>query len=91
MRRDRVWLMQTPQVFDFYRIYDAYSRLIESEEKILQKGIVITDDAMVLELFSDRRVRFVEGDRKNIKVTGPDDIELIRQFIADRNRNGSGR
>ena len=86
-----MWLVQTPQVFDFYEIYEAYGRLIESEKELLKEGVLVTDDAMVLELFSDRRVRFVEGDRKNIKVTGPDDIELVRQFIADRIRNGSGR
>ena len=91
LRRDLVWLVQTPQTFDFYEIYEAYGRLLESEKELIKKGVLVTDDAMVLELFSDRRVRFVEGDRKNIKVTGPDDIELVRQFIADRNRNGSGR
>ena len=78
LRRDLVWLMQTPQVFDFYEIYEAYSRLIESEEQMIQKGVLVTDDAMVLELFSDRKIRFVMGDYRNIKITTPEDL-----IIAD--------
>lgn len=90
-RRDLVWMVQTPQVFDFYEIYGAYGRLIESEKILLEKGVLVTDDAMVLELFSNTRVKLVEGDRKNIKVTGPDDIELVKFYLSQRNRTGSGR
>ncbi len=77
VRRDRAWLMQTPQVFDFYEIYDAYGKLMESEEEIVKKGIPVTDDAMVLELFSDRKVRFVMGDYRNIKITTPEDLIIV--------------
>lgn len=80
MRRDLVWMAQTPQVFDFYSIYDAYSRLIESESEILERGILITDDAMVLELFSEKKVKLVPGDYRNIKVTTPDDLEFARNY-----------
>lgn len=81
LRRDLVWLMQTPQAFDFYEVYEAYSKLIESEDELLEKGITVTDDAMVLELFSDRRVRFVTGDYRNIKVTTPEDLELVKYYM----------
>ena len=81
LRRDRVWLMQTPQTFDFHEIYDAYSKLIESESDILERGVLITDDAMVLELFSDRKVRLVMGDSRNIKVTVPEDLSLAEVFL----------
>ncbi len=81
--RDRVWLMQTPQTFDFYEIYDAYSKLMESENDLKQKGVQITDDAMVLELFSDRKVRLVMGDYRNIKVTTPDDIVLAKCLLPE--------
>ncbi len=80
--RSRVWLMQTPQVFDFDEIYDSYSRLAESEAELSDKGVVVTDDAMVLELFSDKKVRFVEGSRRNIKVTTPEDLELVNYYLA---------
>ncbi len=79
--RNRLWLMQTPQAFDFYEIYDAYSRLISEEEEILNKGITVTDDAMVLELFSDLRVKLVDGDVRNFKVTTEEDLELVGHFL----------
>ena len=84
LRRDLVWLMQTPQAFDFYEIYEAYSRLIDSEADLAEKGIKVTDDAMVLELFSERRVKFVEGDQSNIKVTTPDDLHLLRYYMSKK-------
>lgn len=81
MPRDLIWLAQTPQVFDFYAIYEAYSRLIGSEEKVLEDGITVTDDAMVLEMFSDTRVRLVPGDYRNIKITTADDLVIAGCFI----------
>ena len=79
--RDRVWLMQTPQVFDLDIISDAYSRLIEAEDDLIKRGVLVTDDAMVLELFSDIRVKLVEGDHRNIKVTTPEDLVLANSFL----------
>ncbi len=84
VRRDLVWQVQTPQTFDFYEIYEAYSKLVENETTLREKGVLITDDAMVLELFSERRVRLVMGDYRNIKVTTPDDIELAKCFLSNR-------
>lgn len=79
--RERIWLMQTPQVFDFYEIYDAYSKLIEKEQEILENHSFVADDAMVLELFSDRKVKLVEGDVRNFKVTTEDDLELAGRYM----------
>lgn len=81
MRRDLVWQVQTPQTFDFYDVYEAYSKLIRSESEILERGVLITDDAMVLELFSDTRVKLVMGDYRNIKVTTPEDMVLARCYL----------
>ena len=80
VRRDLVWQVQTPQVFDFYDIYEAYSKLIRSESELIERGVLITDDAMVLELFSDTRVKLVMGDYRNIKVTTPEDMVLARCY-----------
>ena len=84
LRRDRVWLVQTPQVFDFYEIYDAYGKLIETEADLIERGVLVTDDAMVMELFSDRKIRLVMGDARNIKVTTPEDMEMVGYFMAKR-------
>ena len=82
--RDSVWLMQTPQVFDFREIYDAYSKLIGSEADLAKKGITVTDDAMVLELFSERKVKLVMGDYRNIKVTTPEDLIIAKSYLEEK-------
>ena len=83
-RRDLVWMVQTPQVFSYSLIKDAYSVLIKEEEKILQKGIRITDDAMVVETFTDKKVKLVEGSYENIKITTPEDLDVAESFIKDK-------
>ncbi|MBO4905347.1 MAG: 2-C-methyl-D-erythritol 4-phosphate cytidylyltransferase [Lachnospiraceae bacterium] len=82
LHRDHVWQIQTPQTFDFYAIYEAYGRLIGSEAELLERGVMITDDAMVLEYFTDRKVRLVMGDHRNIKITTPEDLEFARRELS---------
>lgn len=82
-RRDLVWSVQTPQVFSFSLIKDAYSALIKDEKRILQGGVRITDDAMVVETFTDKKVKLVEGSYENIKITTPEDLSIAESFAAD--------
>ena len=70
--RNRVFAMQTPQTFDYKIALEAYTALIKSIEA--GNKINITDDAQVVELFSDRKVKLVEGDYSNIKITTPRDL-----------------
>ena len=86
IQRDHVWQAQTPQVFDFYNIYDAYGHLMELVEENPEEGIAVTDDAMVLEMFSDIRVKLVMGDYRNIKITTADDLYLARCFVSRMGR-----
>ncbi|MBO4267036.1 MAG: 2-C-methyl-D-erythritol 4-phosphate cytidylyltransferase [Lachnospiraceae bacterium] len=81
LRRDHIWLMQTPQTFDFYEIYEAYGKLIGSEAELLERGVMITDDAMVLEYFTDHRIKLVMGDYRNIKITTPEDLSLAEKEL----------
>ena len=78
--RKNVWIIQTPQVFDFPLIRLAYEELILREEELTINGIQITDDAMVVETFSGVRVKLVEGDYHNIKITTPEDIQIASVF-----------
>ena len=41
----------------------------------------ITDDAMVVEEYSNFKVKIVEGDYKNIKITTPEDIYIAEMFL----------
>lgn len=79
--RNRVWMMQTPQVFSFSLIKKAYSLLIEREKSILEENIRITDDAMVVETLTDRKVKMVEGSYENIKITTPEDLIIAEAFL----------
>lgn len=68
--RSLVWQVQTPQVFSFSLVYNAYRKLIED-------GVTaVTDDAMVVELESSARVKLVEGSYRNMKITTPEDIDI---------------
>lgn len=72
--RNRVWMVQTPQAFDYALIKGAY-------EKLIEQGISsVTDDAMVLEKTEHQKVRLIEGSYQNIKITTPEDMEIAKVF-----------
>jgi len=69
--RSRVRRVQTPQVFQSTLIKQAYQRFTNPE---------FTDDASVYES-EFGKLKLVEGNRKNIKITTPSDLELARALI----------
>lgn len=78
--RKQLWLMQTPQSFDFTLVYHAYQKLMKAKAEGNDTG-VITDDAMVVETFSNARVKIIEGSYQNIKVTTPEDIAVAELYL----------
>lgn len=80
--RRTVWNMQTPQVFDTALAVEAYSRLRREISGLTEQGIVVTDDAMVVELFTDTRVKLVEGSYQNMKITTPEDILIAEALLV---------
>lgn len=75
--RNTLCIIQTPQCFDIALIKSAFEGLYKTDYKTLG----ITDDAMVVEKFTDTKVRLIEGDYKNIKVTTPEDIVIAKAFL----------
>ncbi|MDO5424746.1 MAG: 2-C-methyl-D-erythritol 4-phosphate cytidylyltransferase [Eubacteriales bacterium] len=73
-QRSLVWTVQTPQVFAFAKIRDAYQKLMDSGRSD------VTDDAMVLECMTGERVRLTEGSYRNLKITTPEDLEIAEIF-----------
>lgn len=73
--RRLVWSIQTPQVFDFRLAYQAYAELEKSGRSD------VTDDAMIVEAFTDTKVRLVEGSYENIKITTPEDLKIAEAFL----------
>ncbi len=78
--RSLVWQIQTPQVFAEELILPAYREVIEKEKELLEQGIQITDDAMVVENVCGCPVRLVEGSYGNLKITTPEDLEIAKIF-----------
>lgn len=82
--RRSVWCVQTPQVFDAQLIITAYERLGGRLDRMKEQGIPITDDAGVVEMFTDNRVKMVEGSYQNIKITTPEDLIVAEAFLKNR-------
>lgn len=79
--RDRLWLIQTPQTFFYSLIAGAYQKMSEHKDELAQQGIRITDDAMVVETFTDHKVKLIEGSYENIKVTTPEDLTIAQAYL----------
>ena len=79
-KRDLVWTIQTPQVFEYTLIEDAYSKLRKNELELINTGVKITDDAMVVESLKGNKIRLVEGSYQNIKITTQEDLEIAKIF-----------
>lgn len=80
-RRDLLWMIQTPQVFSYALVKTAYASFLEREQELLAQGIKMTDDAMVVETFTDTGIRLVEGSYENIKITTPEDLRIAEALL----------
>ncbi len=74
--RDRLYYTQTPQAF-------RYAVIREAHEKALANNLTNATDDVKLVLDAGYRVKIVDGDYRNIKITTPFDYELA-QYIAER-------
>ena len=79
--RSRVWIIQTPQCFEYATARSAYESLIEAEKKGELGKVNVTDDAMVAEMYTDAKVRLIEGSYNNIKITTPEDLAIAREIL----------
>jgi len=80
--RSSLYQVQTPQVFEYKLIKDAYKEVLDKEQELREKGVSITDDAMIVEAVSDIKVKIVEGSYRNIKITTPEDMIVAASFIG---------
>ncbi len=75
--RRLLWQVQTPQAFSYELIRSAYDKVIASGEQN------VTDDTQILELAYGRKSRLIEGSYRNIKVTTPEDLEIVKLFLKN--------
>lgn len=70
-KRSNTWIIQTPQCFDRKILLDLHEKYKETE---------VTDDCMLLEK-GGHKIKIIEGDYTNIKVTTYEDINIIKEFL----------
>jgi len=72
--RERLVLAQTPQVFRFDLLKQAF-------DAARRDGFVGTDESSLVERLEQVEVRVVMGSDRNIKITKPGDMDLARLFL----------
>lgn len=77
INRDKLVLIQTPQTFDLGQLRTAYQQRFSKK---------FTDDASVVEA-AGFKINLIEGNRNNIKITFPEDLELA-SFLLKHNIPG---
>lgn len=76
LNRDELALIQTPQTFDVSILRKAYQAPFRNE---------FTDDASVAE-YAGFQINLIEGERENIKITYPEDLEIASIFKRKLNK-----
>lgn len=71
--RNFLWSVQTPQVFKYDLIMKAYKKAFED-------GIYQTDDSALVERVG-AKVKIVEGEHDNIKITTPADLQFAEMKL----------
>jgi 2-C-methyl-D-erythritol 4-phosphate cytidylyltransferase len=70
--RKHLWLIQTPQVFKYAALSSSYKK---------NKGkISFTDEAALAEK-AGYKVKIIEGERRNIKITTTEDLDILKELI----------
>jgi 2-C-methyl-D-erythritol 4-phosphate cytidylyltransferase len=74
--REGLWHAYTPQMFRIGKLRSAL-------QQALYKQLLVTDEASAMEL-AGYHPRMVSGQRDNIKITGPSDLELAAFYLQTR-------
>jgi 2-C-methyl-D-erythritol 4-phosphate cytidylyltransferase len=74
--RERLILAQTPQVFRFGLLKQAFAKARED-------GFAGTDESSLVERLEQVEVSVIPGSDRNIKITKPSDMDLARLFLAE--------
>ena len=82
--RSLVWLMQTPQVFDYPMIKNAYAKLETDKDRLKEAGVSVTDDTMVAKMYADIDAKLVESTYDNFKITTPEDLITAEEILKRR-------
>ena len=79
--RSSLYRIQTPQAFSFTLLWEAYKTFLEKKEEELS----ITDDAMMVEAFTQEQPYLVLGEEQNQKITVPEDLIYLK-FLEEHSK-----
>lgn len=74
--RSRLRAMQTPQAFKWHIIKAAYDKFM-ALPKEARDAMHVTDDVQIVNQMLEIRSRMSEGNPKNIKITTPEDVDMV--------------
>ena len=73
--RRTLYTVQTPQAFSLSLIKEAYRRFFEEKKK--DPSLTVTDDASVVERYTDHEVMLTAGSYGNVKITTAEDLKWL--------------
>jgi len=77
--RKNFFLTQTPQSFNFKEILNLHSK---------NKSLYNDDDLSLVQ--SLKKIRFVDGEKNNFKITNQQDLAMLKNFMNLKSRTGIG-
>ncbi len=79
LTRENFFLTQTPQSYNFKNILNLH----------LNKNLIYKDDDLSL-LDSLKKVKFIEGEKRNFKITSQEDFKMFKNSMDLKNKIGIG-
>lgn len=76
LNRNVLWAIQTPQVF-------KYAPLINAYKKAMDEGVYSTDDSAIVERYGGK-VKVIMGSYTNIKITTPEDMDIAEMLLKKK-------
>ena len=79
LNRDNFFLTQTPQSFNFKRIYNLHKK---------NKNEYSGDDLSLIH--SNGKIKFIDGEKRNFKITDQEDFKLLQNITRSNQKIGIG-
>ena len=76
LKRNSLWAVQTPQIFPYKALYNAY-------ENAMKDSFYSTDDSALVEKYGGK-IKIVDGSYENIKITTPEDMKIAEMTLSLR-------
>ncbi|AFS79313.1 2-C-methyl-D-erythritol 4-phosphate cytidylyltransferase IspD [Gottschalkia acidurici 9a] len=77
--RNTLWAVHTPQCF-------SYELILKAHERCKEEGLLVTDDSMLVEKLGGK-VKMIEGNYDNIKITTPEDLYIAESILKQEIEN----